>query len=639
MIKSKSVIVSRMIPVVLVLILGVFGFLGITGKVSFTVPPTYASVPSQVVLIIHDSSDEGGRKVHSQIVAALGYAKVTFESLDLSETTVLPALKRYSSLATATEFINKLDETESRKIEEFVYDGGGLAVLYRTWNPHLRELFGISNLAAPEFIETRGIEFRRDYQPGIRDQELGDQEYLTLSSEDAPLIVSLDLVPARGVQLVAVSGSGRPLIWENRYGNGRVLYYNVDWLAFKMTRGLIVQSILSTQQVGAMAIANIGVFQVDDFPSPPSTARLEPINTEYGLSVSDFYQQVWYPDIVSLGRKFDIEYTFFTIFNYNGLVEPPFGFEEWEHARVRLNDQDMPFTIYAAHQIAQQYELGLHGYNHDSLTLEGWLKSENILEALLVAGERWAEDGLGESPFSYVPPHNIYDEAGIKALTEAFPSIKVVSGQYLEVFEEGGFREFGPDPWAEQIFDMPRMTYGYFLTAENRLMMLGGLNMFGVFTHFIHPDDVLHNPENYPPGELPPGTEDLGGYRNLDSLPWRGDYDGGQDGFYYQLESILDFNQRNFPWLRYLSTQQAYYEFQRYFDIDVSFSFKPYQMTVTLSDSPAYFQVRVNDGRRIDLSELKNCQFISVYEGDGYDIYTFKALGKEVLLKFIMPVK
>ncbi|MDY7018465.1 MAG: DUF2194 domain-containing protein [Chloroflexota bacterium] len=636
MIKS---IQTRVIPLILVIILGVVGFFGITGKISFTVPQSYASISKQTVLIIHDSSDAGGERVYEQIVAALSYAKVTFESLDLSETMVLPTLNRYSSIAMATEFVTKLDKVEVAKVEEFVYDGGGVAVLYRCWSPYLIEMLGISSTDAPEFIETSGIRFLCDLQPGIKDEQLGDRQYLTLSAEDEPLISCLDLMPARGTEIVAVSADSQPLVWRNRYGNGRVIYWNMDWLAFKRARGLIAQTILSTQQVGAMAIANIGVFHIDDCPAPPTTTKMEPIKTEYDLAFSDFYHQVWYPDMVSLSRKFDIVYTCLVIFNYNDTIELPFGFAEWEHAKIRINDQDMPLTVHTAYQIAQRYELGLHGYNHISLMLEGWGSQKNMVEALLAGKKRWEENSLDKLPFTYVPPHNMYDVAGIKAVAEAFPSIKVIGGIYLGAFEEGGFREFGPDPWEERIFDMPRMSEGYFLHPSERLLILGGLNMFGVFTHFIHPDDVLDNPVNYP---REPEKKDIEyatfDYRNPHTLPWRGDYDGEKDGFYYNLEEIFDYVRRNYPWLRHMSTEDAYYEFQRYFATDLSFSFEPHEMTVTLSDTPAYFQVRTNDGRRIDLSEITNCQFIHVYEGEGYDSYTFKALEKEVPLKFIMPV-
>ncbi len=617
----------RFAPLILALILGALVFLAATGRLECVPLPSYAVFPQQKVLVVHDSSDPGGESAYREISAALHYAKISMESVDLAETSSLPDLTSYSCLVLSTEKIYKLDRSQAERIRRFVQEGGGLAVLYRGWNPYLADLFGFPEGKIPPFSKAHGVEFKCDFQPGIKDEKLG---LLTLSPEDEPLISCFDIRP-KEAEVIAASSEGIPLIWLRRCGKGRVLYWNADWLAYKRARGLIPQSILCAQGAGGMTIANVGVFYIDDFPCYPPLGWLEPVKSEYGLSGVDFYYKHWYPDIVKLGRKYGIKYSFFVVFNYNAKTEPPFNFEQWKYAKIRLNGQDVPFTIYMAHQIAQHYELGLHGYNHVSLTLKNWKSEDQMVKALRAAREQWIEDGLGDLPLSYVPPHNIYDEHGIKALREAFPSIKVIGGIYLGKFEEGGNREFGPDPWDEEIFDIPRLTEGYFLTPQNRLLLIGGLNMLGVFSHFIHPDDVYDNPVNYP-------EKARWSWRNPETLPWRGDLNGRKNGLYYHLDELLDFVSRNYPWLRYMFVKDAYKEFERYFDIKASFSFSREELKAVFSDAPVYFQIRLDDGRRINLSELENCQFVHVYEGEGYYLYTFKALRREVRLKFILPM-
>ena len=69
--------------------------------------------------------------------------------------------------------------------------------------------------------------------------------------------------------------------------------------------------------------------------------------------------------------------------------------------------------------------------------------------ALKAAKKRWIVDNVGEAPFTYVPPHNIYDSIGVQALHDIFPSIKVMACLYFGDFKKGGNREYSPEPWNE----------------------------------------------------------------------------------------------------------------------------------------------------------------------------------------------
>ena len=571
------------------------------------------------MLLIYDSSGDLSQKLYPQVVRALDYAKIAHDDVDIGWTLRFGDLEPYSAIAVTTEGIWRFSEEEALKIEEFVADGGGLAMLARAWNTALGETFGVHDRQTPDYILVNsGIHFVGDLLPGLKG--------LTLENESIEEFSALDVTVLDSVEVLATSGDGQyPLLWRRQFGRGRVIYWNNDLLVSKDLRGFVVQSEMDVHGEAVMAMANVGLFHIDDFPAPAPTSKVEPVAGEYGLSVVDFYHQVWFPDMMSLARKYGLHYLWIIPFNYNGRITPPWDFNEWTHARIEVNGQEVPFCIYMSHQVAQgDHELALHGYCHQSLRLDWWEgNTDNMVAALDTAEERWQEDGMGPLPFSYVAPNNLYDAAGLAALHEAFPSIKVVGGVASGVFEEGGDREFGPEPWNENLFSIPRWSDGYFDEPYTRLTILSQLNTMGTWVHFLHPDDILNTRENYPTEPDP---------RNPHNAPWRGDPSDPNDGMFDQLDGLLGWGEESYPWLRWMTTQDSYTEFVNYFDTDAAYTFDDDAITIRFTGQPTYLLVRLNDGRKLDLRQVTNAQIIDIHAGEGYNRYVLKGMGKEVRL-------
>ncbi len=580
----------------------------------------------QRVLLIHDTAGPLSQVLYPQITRALDYAKIAYDDADIGPDALIADLSPYSAVALAAESIWRLSDEQALKIKEYVVGGGGLAVLVRAWNPALREVFGIQERQEPEGILVEsGLRFVADFFPGLQDLYLEEQYLSTFSA--------MAVTAADSVEVLATSGDGQyPLLWRHKFGRGRVLYWNNDLLAFKVFRGFAVQSLLDVHPAAVMALANVGLFHVDDFPAPPPTRKLEPVAGEYDMSVVDFYYKVWFPDMMRLARKYGLYYLWIIPFNYNGLVEPPWDFNQWVHAKIEVNGQEVPFCSYMSHQVAQgEHELALHGYDHQSLRLDWWMRDgigeqearRNMVSALEEARRRWQEDSMGPLPFSYVPPNNLYDAAGLEALHEAFPSIKVVGGIYTDKFEHGGSREFGPEPWNDDLFSIPRWTHGYFDKPFTRLVALSELNMFGVWTHFVHPDDIFNTRSNYP------GEDDL---RNPYDAPWRGDPSDPADGMFDQLDHLLAWNREHYPWLRWMTTRDSYAEFVNYFETQASYTFAGDEIVVRFSEQPTHLLVRLSEGQKLDLRRVSNAQIISIQAGEGYVQYVLKGMGQEVRL-------
>jgi hypothetical protein len=206
--------------------------------------------------------------------------------------------------------------------------------------------------------------------------------------------------------------------------------------------------------------------------------------------------------------------------------------------------------------------------------------------------------------------------------------LSVISGLYNSgQFEAGGLREFGPEPWNPRLFSLPRATSGYHLTAPQRLAMLSELGTMGVWTHFIHPDDVVDTPQNNPAAAS---------QRNPEGWFWRGDHTGQQNGFYYRFLRWLNFTQTYYPWLRFVTTAEASQIMQAYLANEVEVALKPYGISLR-SKSPTFFQVRINDGRRVNLNALEGAQLVHVYRGEGYTLYTLRGVKEEVNLQLLIP--
>jgi len=601
-----------LIAVIVLVGLGIVGFVVVVNKVTFQTEPVYAGLTSQKVLLVHDSADGTSQKLYDQVSTALEYAKITHDDVDMAEGMRFAPLESYTAMIIATGSVSRLGEEEARQIREYVADGGGLAVFVHARNLVLDEIFGISSRrTSGEVTISTGIHFVGDLLPGL--------EGLRLEAQDIGEFKSLDAVTLDGVEVLATTGDGsHPLVWRQQFGKGRVIYWNNDLLASKAFRGLAVQSVMAVHSGAVMSLINVGLFHVDGFPAPPPAGPLSQPLPASGRGVVDFYYQQWFPDMMDLARKYGVRYTWFTTFSRSDQTEPPWDFGEWTEATVEIEGHEVPFCTYVAHQAGRDgHELALQGYDRRPLLLDLWGNSkDHVMTALEAVGQRWQEDSLGSLPTTCAPPGGLYDETSLAALHAALPSVRVVCSRAFGAFEEGSEREFGPEPWNEDIFTIPRWTGGYANKSYTRLLALSELNTFGTWTHHVCPDDM---------------------FDSSGDTPWRGK-STGQNGMYDQLDELLGWSEEHYPWLRYLTTAEAYPEFLSYFDTDATYTFeKAYQVTVTFSNHPTYLLLRLNDGRRLDMNSLVNAQIVAYYEGNGYYQYVLRGLDEEVRLGLLIP--
>jgi hypothetical protein len=280
----------------------------------------------------------------------------------------------------------------------------------------------------------------------------------------------------------------------------------------------------------------------------------------------------------------------YAIFSYDQDMNPPFTNGEYyvgkNNAYKRMIDK---LEAYGS-------EIGLHGYNHQSLSLSStvtfkWRNQENMEESLKVAKDDF-KIFLGNDfkPFSYVAPMNVIDDTGIRAVLKVFPSVKVISTLFNK--DESSYEsimDFGLIPGTD-VMKMPRTTYGYQLNDIFLYDFNFGIWNFGAWTHFIHLDDSYDADRNK-------------------GILW--------NNLIKEFDTQIDYVKKNYPFLRYYTTRDAYRVLMDYEQTGYKFyknrSKKEIDVDVKSDNSRTdkFISVKLPDGGR--LKNIDNGEAVYVF--------------------------
>ncbi|MFK7030714.1 DUF2194 domain-containing protein [Flavobacterium oreochromis] len=284
-----------------------------------------------------------------------------------------------------------------------------------------------------------------------------------------------------------------PILLENNIGFGKVICCNTSKMFEKRDRGLLFTFLLKGLSGIPYPLANTSTVFLDDFPSPLYDVKQEPIKTEYNLTMNEFVYKKWWPDMKKIADKYGIKYTALLAFDYDDIRHAPFSFKQWDFAKMQGKGETKKGTSnYLTHDLLNgNHELGFHGYNHVSLLKEEWEDPEDIFFSLKATKKKWLVNNFGDFPVTYVPPSNYIDAYGIVELKKGMPSLKYFSSLYLGDKKEGGDREFDFEPCHKDLFDYPRISSGFYFNDEKYYNIFSTYLYTGVWTHFVHPDDVF----------------------------------------------------------------------------------------------------------------------------------------------------
>lgn len=517
-------------------------------------------------LVISDSRSEQSNLMWEEMQVVLDDMRIGYDLVDLAETT-LPDLSGYEKIVMTADDLSVLgDEVETLCL--WVEDGGQfmstgtfqINSYYRVLAPKM----GITNIDSLEYTTAQYLSITDGFMINANDR---------VFKHEYPIQASLYVALTSDCEIyVKEAESGVPLIWGCDYGEGKFVVTN-QVLTGKQSRGFLCASYSMLGDVCVYPVINGSVFYLDDFPSPVPTGDSVYIEEEYGLSVSSFYTNIWWPDMLALEEEYGIVHTGLIIEDYSDVVEGNLP---------RQVDTDR-FTFFGNMLLNNGGELGFHGYNHMPLVGEdyvyteaydsysNWPSVENMKKSITELQSFASELYEGERFGVYVPPSNIFSEEGREALKEAMPDFKVVASLYEVGGESLGYeQEF--EVAEDGIVEAPRITSGMMITEYQTLSAFSELTFHYVQSHFTHPDDAL---------DLDRGA------------------DQGWSVMYETFKEYVDYIYTAAPNIRNLSGSGMGEAIREFDKLSVSTERTDNVLYITLGGfyKEAYLMVRINDGQ------------------------------------------
>ena len=435
-------------------------------------------------LLVVDSSQEGVSDAESMLDRVLLDMKVPTVTVDLAQGDEIPTLKQYQTMVIAMPNLDPLDE-HVLQIMQWVKKGGGVMFAMTPEKTGYLDVIGPQigiESSAYKYVVTEGITPSKDFMLG------GGQTYMFSDPFKSSLSVALN----DRAQVEAVSSNGRtPLVWRSSVESGTAVMCNIG-IYVKMVRGFYASAFSLLSSAMAYPVINSAAFYLDDFPSPVPSGNGKYIKRDYNMSISEFYSQVWWPDLVRLAERYGIRFTGVMIENYG---------DDTKNDPVRQTDNTQ-FEYYGGLLLRQNGEIGYHGYNHQPLVLPNtdygneytyvqWPNRKAIVDSLneLIAFQKTVLPAATSSV--YVPPSNILSSEGRKIIGEDVPQIRAIASMAFPPDSSLEYvQEFGVA--ADGVVEAPRIVSGSMVNnSYMRLAAVSELNMHYVSTHFMHPDDLL----------------------------------------------------------------------------------------------------------------------------------------------------
>jgi hypothetical protein len=157
---------------------------------------------------------------------------------------------------------------------------------------------------------------------------------------------------------------------------------------------------------------------------------------------------------------------------------------------------------------------------------------------------------------TYVPPSNLLSDVGRQTLRETLPDVRVIAGLYLaETGVDALVQEF--DEEDDGSINVPRISSGFVIDDFMKFVTAQELVLHGVYSHFIHPDDILDSERS---GKL------------------------GWTTMYSFFKAHLEEMAATYPQLRFFTAEEGAAAVQRYDRLAVKRDMDDTGMTLTLSN-------------------------------------------------------
>ena len=434
-------------------------------------------------LIIYDHYSSYSVEIKDNIKYVLGTISVKTYTKDIENIEEEDDLSKYDTIIICVQNIDEVNYS-FEKLERYVKNGGGLLFSVNLTNGSklnkFYNLLGINKTNGYKKVES--LKFNDNFLINSSGKSYGKH---IINME----LLHFELKDNVNIHISSNDDNNLPIVWDLKYGNGYVGISNSSLFSSKNGRGLFVSLYSSIHDVFSYPVINSAVYFIDDFPSPIPNGKDKIITDEYGYNIKDFYSNVWWPTMQELTKTKGIKFSSYIIMTYEDNVNGPFDNKYF----------DEESRYYIKQLLATGSEMGIHGYNHQPLVINNFDHGDEINyktwpnEKLAFDSIRsvlnYTEDIVGEGKvISYVAPSNTISEELYLKMQEEIKEIKIYATLYV-----------GDETVLDQEFDVldngvvnvPRLYSGMEMTSESEYMLLNELSYHYVFSHFMHPDDIL----------------------------------------------------------------------------------------------------------------------------------------------------
>nr|WP_296105003.1 DUF2194 domain-containing protein [uncultured Mediterraneibacter sp.] len=517
---------------------------------------------TKTCLVLRNSADEASEQAWTQFQQMFKDMKVGTDVVDLQSDSVIPDYEEYETVVVLLSDISPLKE-KLLELCDWVSEGGNalfaMTLQKTAYTSMIEQKLGIIS-SGYENTVVDSIYFEPDFMLG------GGQAYEITDPYDSAWAVQLS--EQAKVHAQVGDENGQPVIWENQYGKGKFVVDNFG-LYEKAVRGFYAASYSLLTDVGVYPVINGSTFYLDDFPSPVPNGDGTYVKRDYGMSISEFYMNVWWPDMLELASEHGIHYTGVMIENY----------EDETDGTIEKQKDTKRFQYFGNMLLHQGGELGYHGYNHQPLSLpntdygdvlpyDTW-KNQSAMKKAVKELVRFSNEIFpGISMSVYVPPSNVLSAEGRGMLAKDFPQIRTIASNYF-TGEFAYVQEF--EVAEDGIVEQPRIISGAIIDGYMKMAALSELNMHFVNSHFIHPDDLL--------------DEDRGAALGWEKLKGN-------------LSDYMDWLDDSAPSLRQLTGSELSGAIQRYGAVTFTKTVTDQEIRLELDNfyDEVYFMVRINEG-------------------------------------------
>ncbi len=538
---------------------------------------------------VYDPNDPNRyyERIHANVRRVLDYMKMPIKESTAEEL-------QTDGCAAVILSSSKLEPFNPAALARYVEDGG---YVFITTTPELDDAFyqlyrkmGILNVGG--YGTEHSIELTSNVLIGEQGLAI-DGDFI----QNLSLRVELEAES----RVLAKSAEGIPLLWDHAYGQGKFMVFNGTMLQEKTNRGLISGALSMLEPEFIYPIFNSKLLYIDYFPAPIANTFDPALFEAYNRDRVRFFKDIWWPDMLKAAKKYDAEYTAVLMQSYNDKVSPPFN---------DPIDEDLSGLIsYGREVIKSGGEIGLHGFNHQSLVsdraaadkygMSAW-SNRGYMELAIAESLDFAKQAFpGYRLLSYVPPSHALSPEGREALKKAWPDMAIIASQYAE--DASGFsyvQEY--EIASDGILELPRITSGYDDLLFMRWAGANALTSLGIFSHVVQPNDVLKAGDS-------------------DNQSWESKY----DSFTTMLKRLDD----TYPWLRPQTSAEAGIEVEKALSRAVDWQREDGLLTGAISpfEGEAYYILRTDK----KILSATNCTVDLIDEGT----YIVKAVKANFIIR------